>query len=72
MSSQIEALRGVRDVVERAAAAQAYIARGEALLTEARAIRDAAIKEAAGQLGVSSVARTLGLSRSFVKAVRSR
>jgi hypothetical protein len=74
---RIRALRGVPTPLDRAQDAQRFIETGEALIAQARTIRDAAIREARGELGVvrtiDEIAQYIGAKRNVVvDALRGR
>lgn len=68
----LDAVRAIRDPVERIAAATAYIERAEAKAAEARRLRDADVRALAAELGPSEAARRAHLSLSTVKLIKGR
>jgi len=68
----LEELRAVSDGVARVRAAQAYLALGEEKLSEARKLRDDAVRALVEEHGPAEAARLTGLSVSSVKAIRGR
>lgn len=67
----IAELHQIRDAAARANAAAEYIAAGEAKLTEARQLRDAAIAQLITTHGVTAAARACGVSITHAKQVRA-
>lgn len=63
-------LRAISDPTERIAAADGYIAAGEAKLRQARDLRNHAIRELVEQVGPSEAARRSGKSLSYVTSLR--
>jgi hypothetical protein len=74
---RIKALRGVPTPLVRARDAQQFIETGEALIAQARTIRDEAIRETRNVLGVAKtideIAQYIGAKRNVVvDALRGR
>lgn len=65
----LDQLRAIRDPAKQAQAAKAYIENGEAKLTEARRIRDEAVRALAKSHSKAEVARIAGLSLAMVKII---
>ncbi len=67
----IDALRAIIDAAEQARAAKSYVEQREEAITEAKAIRDLAIRSLLLEGHTSAaVAEMTGMSPSHVKAVR--
>lgn len=66
----LEELRAVSDPAERAIAAKAYIEAREEAISEARQIRDEAIRAYAKTHSISETAAACGVSPATVKVVR--
>ncbi len=67
----IEALRAIIDAAEQARAAKLYVEQREKAITEAKEIRDLAIRSLLlGDRTSAAVAEMTGMSESHVKAVR--
>jgi hypothetical protein len=68
----LDELRAIKDPEQLVHAATAYIKAGEQKLTDARTVRDKAIKALVKQHGLAETARRTGLSQSTVKIAKGR
>lgn len=67
--ANLDELRKVKDPVERALAAAAYIAARKTAIEDARRIRDDAVRAVRKTHSISQTAKACGLSEATVKAI---
>jgi hypothetical protein len=68
----LDELRAIKDPQELIQAAHAYIEAGETKLSDARKLRDEAVRVLVKKHGLAETARRTGLSQSTVKMIRGR